>query len=417
MSLEARGASVRSASAGPGAGGNAGAPGQAQPPLHPAAAVFPSMSEARLQELARSIEEHGQRQPIVMHDGQILDGRNRWNACKRIAREPITVEWDGAGSPWQYAWDQNAERRDLEASQRAALRVRFNESEEAWQREQQQRRQQTSRARRETATLQPRAGGRFTGPVPRGAGPAAASDGPSGRQRDQIAAQAGTSPRTVARVLQLRKQSPELFEKVADGEVTLSEAARHLQKGRKQALVREIQDEPSPLPEGPFRVIVVDPPWRYDTSVERSGLKGLVDYADMSVEEICALPVAKLAHDDAVLWLWTTNAFMRAAYRCLDAWGFSDKTILTWDKQRLGTGSWLRNVTEHCILAVRGRPVVELGAQPTLISEARREHSRKPEAFYTLVESLCPGSKVELFAREHRPEWTTWGAERSKFDG
>ena len=162
---------------------------------------------------------------------------------------------------------------------------------------------------------------------------------------------------------------------------------------------------------------MIDPPWRYDTRAESDiGLRGLVDYADMSVEEICALPVADLAHRDCILWLWTTNAFMAEAYRCLDAWGFSAKTILTWDKERIGIGHWLRNVTEHCLVAVRGKPVVNLTNQSTLIKEPRREHSRKPEGFYKLVEGLCPGSKLEMFSRQAREGWQSWGGETEKFD-
>jgi N6-adenosine-specific RNA methylase IME4 len=107
---------------------------------------------------------------------------------------------------------------------------------------------------------------------------------------------------------------------------------------------------------------------------------------------------------------------MRDAYRCLDAWGFKEKTILTWDKELLGLGDWLRNVTEHCILAVRGRPVVALTNQTTIIREKRREHSRKPVAFYDMVEALCPGSKLEMFSRSPRDGWGAWGAETEKFD-
>ncbi len=136
----------------------------------------------------------------------------------------------------------------------------------------------------------------------------------------------------------------------------------------------------------------------------------------MTIPEICELPVARLAQDNCVLWLWTTNAFMRQAYTCLDAWGFQDKTILTWDKELLGLGDWLRNVTEHCILGVRGKPVVSLTNQTTIVREPRGKHSRKPEAFYRLVESLCPGSKLEMFSRTNRDGWVAWGAEAGKFD-
>lgn len=179
---------------------------------------------------------------------------------------------------------------------------------------------------------------------------------------------------------------------------------------RKEFAAR-LRAEPPPLPTARHRVIVVDPPWRYDARVEDETHRGRNGYPDMGVEEICALPVRDLAELDSVLWLWTTNAFMREAYVCLDAWGFTPKTILTWDKQKLGLGDWLRNVTEHSILAVRGKPIVTLTNQTTLISESRREHSRKPEAFYGLVEALCPGSKLEMFSREERAGWNAWGAE------
>jgi N6-adenosine-specific RNA methylase IME4 len=106
---------------------------------------------------------------------------------------------------------------------------------------------------------------------------------------------------------------------------------------------------------------------------------------------------------------------MREAYDLAAAWVFTVKTILTWDKERMGLGSWLRNVTEHCLLAVKGKPVVTLTKQTTLLRELRREHSRKPDAFYGLVESLCPGSKYEHFSRTPRPGWVGYGLESTRF--
>jgi N6-adenosine-specific RNA methylase IME4 len=106
---------------------------------------------------------------------------------------------------------------------------------------------------------------------------------------------------------------------------------------------------------------------------------------------------------------------MRQAYQWRDAWGFTEKTILTWAKDRMGVGDWLRGQTEHCILAVRGRPIVTLTNQTTILHAPLREHSRKPDEFYRLVESLCPGTRLEMFAREPRPGWAAWGAETEKF--
>lgn len=97
--------------------------------------------------------------------------------------------------------------------------------------------------------------------------------------------------------------------------------------------------------------------------------------------------------------------------RVLDAWQFGDgvKTILTWAKPKFGVGQWLRGQTEHCHLAVRGKPKIVLTNQSTLLMAPAGAHSAKPDEFYRLVEELCPGSKLELFARRQRPGWVAYG--------
>jgi N6-adenosine-specific RNA methylase IME4 len=97
----------------------------------------------------------------------------------------------------------------------------------------------------------------------------------------------------------------------------------------------------------------------------------------MSIEQICALGVGGIAHQDCLLWLWTTNHHMREAFTVLDAWGFKQKTILTWAKDRMGTRALLRGQTEHCLLAVRGKPAVELTNQTTLLHGPLRANSQK----------------------------------------
>ncbi len=137
----------------------------------------------------------------------------------------------------------------------------------------------------------------------------------------------------------------------------------------------------------------------------------------MDIEEIKAMSVRDIAADDAVLWLWTTNAHLRVAFDVVEAWGFEYRTLLTWVKDRMGTGEWLRGQTEHCLLAVKGRPVFVSGKHTTALQAARREHSRKPEEFYALVEATCAGAKVELFSRERRDRWKSFGNDCEKFAG
>lgn len=229
----------------------------------------------------------------------------------------------------------------------------------------------------------------------------------------------GISKKESSRAQELAALPDETFEEVKVGEQPIKKALGEQKKKKKQKekkeLAEQIRQEPVKPPSGKFRVIAIDPPWKYGNRVDDTTHRGRNQYPDMGIDEICALPVADLAEADCTLWLWTTNAFMRDAYACLDAWGFKDKTILTWDKVNIGLGDYLRNVTEHCILATRGKPVLQLTNQTTLISEKRREHSRKPEAFYKLVDALCPGAKLEMFSREPRNGWQQWGAETEHF--
>ena len=121
------------------------------------------------------------------------------------------------------------------------------------------------------------------------------------------------------------------------------------------------------------------------------------------------------ATNDCVLWLWTTHKFMRHSFDIIDTWGFRDVSILTWKKDRIGLGSWLRSQSEFCIMCVKGSPVVNLSNQSTVIEGKLREHSRKPDAFYSMVDSLCVGTKLDYFSREQRNGWDTFGNDESKF--
>lgn len=177
-----------------------------------------------------------------------------------------------------------------------------------------------------------------------------------------------------------------------------------------------IRAEPPPLPSrGPYRVIVADPPWPYELDADDPTERGVRPYPTMSIAAICAMDVAGIAHDDCILWLWTTSYHMREAFRVLDAWDFEPKTILTWVKDRMGYGAWLREQTEHCIVATRGKPVVELTNQSTVLHAPMRGHSEKPVEFFATVERLCPAPRyAELFARRRREGWDGHGDQCEK---
>lgn len=161
----------------------------------------------------------------------------------------------------------------------------------------------------------------------------------------------------------------------------------------------------------PYSTIVADPPWpsMHQRSTYHRG-KPERHYDTMPVDEILDLPVGELVADDAHLWLWGVNRLMEDAYRAVRAWGFIPMSLLTWVKQGPGMGYYLRNNTEHAIFATRGNPMVPTSAVlSSWFLWPRRRHSEKPSEFFDVVEQVSPGPYVELFARQPRLGWDSWG--------
>ena len=136
----------------------------------------------------------------------------------------------------------------------------------------------------------------------------------------------------------------------------------------------------------------------------------------MSRDQIAALPIGDLAAKDSHLFLWTTGPCLPQALNVMEAWGFRQKTILTWVKPRLGMGTYYRNNTEHVLFGVRPKsPVLRRDCRTAFTAEQGR-HSEKPAAFYDIVESMSPGPYLEVFARQKWPGWDSWGNETDKFE-
>lgn len=206
---------------------------------------------------------------------------------------------------------------------------------------------------------------------------------------------------------------PELEQRQVVAALTSGEATSVKQAYRQQTAAT-IKTSPPAFPQGPFSVLVVDPPWTYDNRGNDKSHRAANPYPSMSLADIAALPIRALSTPDAILWLWTTNAHLPYVFDLVEGWGFTYKTLLTWAKSKMGLGDWLRGQTEHCVMAIRGKPLVTLTNQTTLLQGPLRAHSEKPDEFFALVDALCPtvpGGKCELFARQSRPGWQQWGAE------
>jgi|SRR4051794_19710757 len=169
-----------------------------------------------------------------------------------------------------------------------------------------------------------------------------------------------------------------------------------------------------------FSTILADPPWRFSNNTGKIAPehKRLARYATMSLKEIAALPVGQLAAPKSHLYLWVPNALVLEGLEVLRRWGFTYKTNLVWYKTRKdggpdgrGVGFYFRNVTELVLFGTKGgmRTLAPGRRQVNLISTRKREHSRKPDGLYDLIEQCSPGPFLELFARHKRQGWSQWG--------
>ena len=131
-----------------------------------------------------------------------------------------------------------------------------------------------------------------------------------------------------------------------------------------------IRAEPPPLPnKGPYRAAMVDVAWAYEPDDDDAAERGVLPYSTMSIEQACALNVDSIMHEDSVLGFWVTNFILVKGLHVpvLRAWGFEPKTLVTWPKDRPGRGHYAKGQTEHLVIATRGKPIVTLSGQTTLL--------------------------------------------------
>lgn len=171
-----------------------------------------------------------------------------------------------------------------------------------------------------------------------------------------------------------------------------------------------------------FSTIVADPPWAFKAYSEEGYEKSAQKHYDcMNIKDIYNMPVKDLTNKDCVLLLWTSAPMLDKGMETLKAWGFTYKSRFSWikmtknDKVRIGPGYLVRTMHEDVLIGTIGKSIVD-HAFPSLFSGLAREHSRKPDNFYPMVEERCPGPYLDMFGRQSRDKWVVWGNEADKFD-
>ncbi len=360
--------------------------------FHQIANIFPLIEGQAFEDLKADVFKHGVREPVWLYEGQILDGRNRYRAATAMGVPFETKTWDGdEDGALSLVLSLNLKRRQLTASQLAFVALEIERYESALAKNRQG-------ARTDIVELMPQS-----------------SD--AGRAREKAAESVGVSGRYVQDAKKIAEKAPELVEQIQAGSMTITEAIKEIKKEeRKEEIARQrvdIERGEIEAPTGLFDVISMDPPWNYGREYDPDGSRVANPYPEMTQQEIMAINLP--TKSDSVLFLWTTHQFIFDAKALLDHWGYTYKATIVWDKERIGMGAWLRMQCEFCLVGIKGSPLWENTEHRDILREARREHSRKPEAFYSMVEKITAGRRLEYFSRAARQGWEVFGNDTAKF--
>jgi N6-adenosine-specific RNA methylase IME4 len=384
--------------------------------FHEVANIFPLMIGDEFRALVEDIRQNGLIEPIWTYQGKIIDGRNRYRACIEAGVEPKYQEWSGEGLLVAFVVGLNLNRRHLTSSQKAVIAVEMLPFLEADAKERQGIRNDCTSVKKLTDVKQE-----------------------SQRATAEAAKLTGTNRQYVSDAKKLKKDAPEILERVKVGTINMQEAKKVAQlspekqdgvikrvqagdfKNIDQAVRAEVRQERiekivagNKALDGDkkYNVILADPPWRYDHPISDSRIIEN-QYPTMTLEDICALPVADITADEAIIFLWATTPMLKKALQVLEAWGFNFASSMVWVKPSIGPGYWVRQRHEFLLVGIRGSIPTPVNKPDSVIEAPRTGHSQKPEMVYGLIEMMYPElSKVELFARQSAaPGWAVWGNE------
>lgn len=365
--------------------------------------VIPPLSKEEFKELECSIEEEGCREAIIVWNGTIVDGHNRYDICsKRGIKFRVRSKRFGDESD-ALAWiiTNQLARRNLSDYDRVRLVLK---KEEIFK--------EKAKAKLKTHTKQ-------------------------GYQKSdkavhvskEVAKIAEVSHDTVSRVKFIEeKAGKETKKKLSAQKLTINKVYRDLKKEEKREKIREEFKAPSfPSGKKKYKIIYADPPWNFKHYSEKGkGRSPDNYYKTMSLQDIKDLPVEGMAADDSVLFLWTTFPFLEKSFEVIKSWGFTYKTVgFVWVKRNKkssnwfwGMGYWTRSNAEICIIATRGKVTRQSSSVSQIIDTPIEGHSKKPDIVRDkIVELVGRLPRIELFARQKISGWATWGNEIGGFNG
>ena len=355
--------------------------------------LIPALSAEEYAQLEANILEEGIREPIITWNGFIIDGHNRFSIAQRFDVEYRTTSKHFANEESVKEWMilNQFGRRNLSNYQRSVLALELEEVFSKKAKENQGKR---------TDIVQ------------------ISAPSNTGKTRDKLSKVASVSHDTISKVKVIQEKAPEEVKaKLATGEVSINAAYKEIKKEEKKEELKEIKSKISSelknvdinnIPEK-FDVIYADPPWKYEFS-ETTNRDIENHYTTMNSIDIAEMNVP--AKDNCVLFMWATAPKLVEAIEVMNGWGFEYKTCAVWDKEKIGMGYWFRGQHELLMVGVKGKmsPPHSSIRISSVIKEVRGKHSKKPNLVAEYIElAFYNKSKIELFCREPRKGWYSFG--------
>ena len=363
--------------------------------------LIPPLTDDEYLRLEQCILSEGCRDAIVIWQGIIVDGHNRYEICKKHGINFSILEKDFADNDIAKEWvirNQFA-RRNLSAYDRSLLALKL----EVLFREK-------AKENQGTRTDIPQKSAKSYTPVD---------------TRQELAKIAAVSHDTIAKVKEIdSRATPEQKEKIRSGDISINQAHKEIKRKEKEVEKENrreknrakvaMADSPEKIAEvgAKFSTIVIDPPWDWgdEGDVDQLG-RARPDYATMSIDKLLELPVSSLADEDCHIYLWITNRSLPKGFALLEKWGFRYITCLTWVKPYYGMGNYFRGQTEQVLFGVKGSQMLKRKDIGTVFNASRGTggHSSKPVEFLELVEKCSHSPYLEMFSRCDRDGWFAWG--------
>jgi len=355
--------------------------------------------------MAESIRRNGLLQHIaITSENELLIGHRRLLACRDILKwEYIEATVLDVDDPLGAQTDENIQRKDFTVSECVAIAQLIEEKEalEAKGR-QQEAGQKHGKGQKAIASAD-----------------SAEAIRADGEAKVKAAKAVGMGRQKLARaqeVVQAAKEDPEKYGEIKEkmdknGNVSLAYLEMVIR--RRQDEMENMEMEPLEN-KGKFNIILADPPWKFEDGATTPNRTAEIQYPLMTLDEIKALPVKDISLAKCVLFLWVPNSKGAEAHEVVKAWGFEYKTNFAWIKDKIGLGSYNRQRHEILYVATKGSPGAPApkARHDSVVEAPREEHSKKPDVFYDIIESMYPWSvRIELFARAQRPGWEVWGYE------